>query len=206
VRAAVRFIAVACASKTASGFEAGVFQWLIVGVVPVLPLVLPILPIETFLRYQSRLGIEVPRTERGFIGAALPQYYADEFNWPEMVATAARVYHSLPPDEQAKTAIFCDNYGQAAAIDFFGGKYDLPKAISGHQSYFLWGPRHYTGEIVILVGDDEGSARKQFDSVEVAATQSNPYAFWYETQPILLCRGLKWDLRTGWLSVKNWRC
>lgn len=181
------------------------FVWLILGVVPLLPLVLPVLPIDVFLRYQSHLPFEVPRTERSFVGAALPQYYADEFPWPDMVAAVARVYYALPPDEQATTAIFCNNYGQAAAIDFFGPRYGLPKAISGHQSYFLWGPRNYTGEIVILVGEDESDARKEFDSVTVAATQQNPYAFWYETQPILLCRGLKWNLQTGWPRVKNWR-
>jgi 4-amino-4-deoxy-L-arabinose transferase-like glycosyltransferase len=121
------------------------FLWLLAGVLPLLPLVLPILPVEAFVRYQSRLPFEVPRAERSFIGAALPQYYADEFPWPGMVAAVARVYHSLPPDEQAKTAIYCNNYGQAATIDFFGPQYGLPKAISGHQSYFLWGPAKLHG-------------------------------------------------------------
>jgi Dolichyl-phosphate-mannose-protein mannosyltransferase len=181
------------------------FVWLFVGVVPLLPLVLPVLPVEAFVRYQSHLPFEVPRAERSFIGAALPQYYADEFPWSGMVANVAGVYHSLTPEEQAKTAIYCNNYGQAAAIDFFGQQYGLPKAISGHQSYFLWGPRNYTGEIVIVVGGNEREAREQFDSVSVAATQENRYAFWYETQPILLCRGLKTDLRTIWPRVKKWR-
>ena len=181
------------------------FVWLLAGVLPLLPLVLPVLPVEAFVRYQSRLPFEVPRAERSFIGAALPQYYADEFPWPGMVAAVARVYHSLTPEDQAKTAIYCGNYGQAAAIDFFGRQYGLPKAISGHQSYFLWGPRNYSGEIVILVGEGEREAKEQFDSVTVAATLHNEYAFWYETQPILLCRGLKWDLQSGWPRVKNWR-
>ena len=35
------------------------------------------------------------------------EYYAEEFNWPVMVAAVARVYHALPADEQAGTAIFC---------------------------------------------------------------------------------------------------
>jgi len=26
---------------------------------------------------------------------------------------------------------------------FFGVIYGLPKAISGHQNYYLWGPRNY---------------------------------------------------------------
>ena len=181
------------------------FIWLIVGILAVLPLVLPILPIDTFLRYQAHLPLKGEKTERSFIGAALPQYYADEFNWPEMVAKVSDVYHSLSPEEQAQTAIFCDNYGEAAAIDFFGGHYGLPKAISGHQNYFLWGPRNFTGEIVIVVGQNEKDVQKEFDSVTVAETQSNPYAFWYETQPILLCRGLKWNLQAGWEKVKYWR-
>jgi len=183
------------------------FAWLIAGVGLLLPLVLPVLSIEAFIRYQSYLPVQPAKTERSFIGATLPQYYADEFNWPEMVAKVAQVYHSLPPDEQARTAIFCHNYGDAGAIDFFGPQYGLPKAISGHQNYFLWGPRNYTGEIVILIGEREADVRKEFESVTVAATQNNPYAFWYETQPILLCRGLKWNLQTeaGWARVKNWR-
>ena len=181
------------------------FVWLMLGVLPLLPLVLPILPIDTFLRYQSRLPFEVPKTERSFVGETLPQYYADEFPWPGLVSEVARVYHSLPPEEQTRTAIYGTNYGQAAAVDFFGPQYGLPKAISGHQNYFLWGPRHYTGDIMILMGEKEDEARKHFESVTVAATLNNPYAYRYENRPILLCRGLKWNLQSEWSRVKNWR-
>jgi hypothetical protein len=181
------------------------FIWLLLGVIPLLPLVLPVFPIDTFLSYQSRLPFEVPKTERSFVGETLPQYYADEFPWPGLVATVARVYHSLTPEEQGRVAIYGTNYGQAAAIDFFGPQYGLPKAISGHQNYFLWGPRHYTGDIVILLGEEESEAREVFDSVTVAATLNNPYAYRYENRPVLLCRGLKWNLQTGWSRVKKWR-
>jgi hypothetical protein len=181
------------------------FIWLVLGVAPLLPLVLPVLPIETFLRYQSHLPFEVPKTERSFVGETLPQYYADEFPWPGLVASVAQVYHSLTPEEQQRTAIFGSNYGQAAAIDFFGPQYGLPKAISGHQNYFLWGPRQYTGDIVILLGADEREVREQFESVTVAATLNNPYAYRYENRPILLCRGLKFNLQADWTKVKKWR-
>lgn len=181
------------------------FVWLMLGALPLLPLVLPVLPIETFLRYQSQLPFEVPKTERSFVGETLPQYYADEFPWPGLVEAVARVYHSLPPEEQQRVAIFGNNYGQAAAVDFFGPQYGLPKAISGHQNYFLWGPRHYTGDIMIVLGDEESDAREHFESVTVAATLNNPYAYRYENLPILLCRGLKWNLQSEWSRVKNWR-
>lgn len=181
------------------------FAWLVIGVVLLLPEVLPVLPLDAFVRYQSHLPLQPAPTERSFIGAVLPQYYADELPWQDRVAAVARVYHSLTPAEQAKTAIFCDNYGQAGAIDFFGPRYGLPKALSGHQNYFFWGSHGYTGEIVILVGQPEDDARKQFASVEVAATLHIPYAYSYETRPILLCRGLQWNLQTLWPRVKYWR-
>jgi hypothetical protein len=191
--------------STRTLLRAACFIWLMLGVLPLLPLVLPILPIDTFLRYQSHLPFDVPKTETSFVGETLPQYYADEFPWPGLVAEVARVYHSLTPEEQKRAAIYGTNYGQAAAVDFFGPQYGLPKAISGHQNYFLWGPRHYTGDIMILMGEKEDEARKHFESVTVAATLNNPYAYRYENRPILLCRGLKWDLQSGWSRVKNWR-
>jgi dolichyl-phosphate-mannose-protein mannosyltransferase len=181
------------------------FAWLLVGIAVPLPLVLPVLPLDSFVRFQSHSPLQHKPTERSFVGTVLPQYFADELPWEEQVAAVARVYHSLSPEEQAKTAIFCDNYGQAGAIDFFGPRYGLPKAISGHQNYFFWGPRGYTGEIVILVGQPESDARKEFASVEVAATLHVPYAYSYETRPILLCRGLKWNLQALWPRVKYWR-
>jgi len=181
------------------------FACLLATVAVQLPIVIPVLPLNAFVRYQADLGIKPANTERSFAGAVLPQYYADELPWENMVAAVARVYRSLTPEEQRKTAIFCDNYGEAAAVDFFGSKYGLPKAISGHQSYFLWGPRDYTGEIVIVVGESASDVRGEFASVQVAATQTTRYAFWYENQPILLCRGLKWNLQTGWARVKYWR-
>lgn len=192
-------------TTTRRALAAVCFAWLLTGVALILPLVLPILSLDGFVKYQTRLGARGAKTETSFEGAVLPQYFADELPWPDMVAAVSRVYHSLTPEEQAKTAIFGDNYGEAAAVDFFGPQYGLPNAISGHQTYFLWGPRNYTGEIVILIGQSEDDARKEFASVEVAATLHNPYALWYENQPILLCRGLKENLQQAWPKAKYWR-
>src|SRR5205085_6289410 len=104
------------------------------------PIAIPLLPPETYIQYTKALHLDQPKIETHRLGP-LPQIFADQFGWDEMAAIVARVYNSLPPDVRAKTAIFGQNYGQAGAIDFFGPKYGLPKAISGHQSYFLWGFR-----------------------------------------------------------------
>src|ERR1019366_8079951 len=96
------------------------------------PFAVPVLPVETYIRYSQALGFEPPRIETHNLGP-LPQIYADQFGWEEMVATVAKIYNGLPPDVRPKTAIFGQNYGQAGAVDLFGPKYGLPNAISGHQ-------------------------------------------------------------------------
>jgi hypothetical protein len=109
------------------------------------PMLLPILPTDIYIRYATALHVEPPAIEKWKLGP-LPQIYASQFGWEEMVATVAGVYNCLLPDVRSKTAIFAQNFGQAGAIDLFGPKYGLPKAISVHQNYFLWGPRDYTGD------------------------------------------------------------
>jgi hypothetical protein len=166
------------------------------------PLFAPVLPIESFIRYQKRLGIEPPKAENQPTGP-LPQYYADEFGWEDMVREVARIYNSLPPDERARTAIFANSYGQAGAIDYFGPKYGLPKAISNHQTYWYWGPRNYTGEIVIVLGSDGRGDREHFRSVEVAGRADNHYSRMDERYDIFLCRGLVADFKTLWPQLKK---
>jgi hypothetical protein len=62
----------------------------------------------------------------------LPKLYADMFGWEGIARSVwPPTIHTLPPEEQRKTAIFGNNYGDAGAIDFFGPKYGLPKAIGG---------------------------------------------------------------------------
>ena len=137
------------------------------------------------------------------MSAILPQHYADQFGWEEMTAAVAQVYHSLPPEEQAKAAIFGNNYGEAGAIDFLGPKYGLPKAISGHQSYWFWGPRDYTGEIIIVLGDRRATLEGECASVQQFDFVHSPYAL--EQGPIFLCRGFKWNLQQAWPMLKKWQ-
>lgn len=166
------------------------------------PISAPILPVETYLHYQKWLGFEPPKSENQPTGA-LPQYFADEFGWEDMVREVSRIYHGLSPEEQTKTAIFANNYGEAGAIDYFAPKYGLPQAISGHQSYWLWGPRNYTGEIVIVLGSDGRGDREHFKSVQEAGRAYNAFSRLDERYHIWLCRGLKWDFKDVWRMVKK---
>jgi 4-amino-4-deoxy-L-arabinose transferase-like glycosyltransferase len=167
------------------------------------PLVIPVLPPQMYIRYTKALHLQPPRLETHRLGP-LPQLYADQFGWEEMTATVARVYNSLPPEVRAKTAIFGQNYGQAGAIDLFGPKYGLPPAISGHQTYFYWGPREYTGESMIVMQGQQQDLERRFASVERVASVYHPYSMPYEHFDVFYCRGLKQPLKEIWLQVKNW--
>jgi 4-amino-4-deoxy-L-arabinose transferase-like glycosyltransferase len=167
------------------------------------PTLLPVLPVETYIRYAAALHLETPAIEKWKLGP-LPQIYASQFGWEEMVAQVAEVYQSLPPDVRPRTAIFAQNFGQAGAIDLFGPKYGLPPAISGHQNYFLWGPRGYTGESVIVMQGRQAELAQSYASVEKRAHVSHPYSMPREQFDVYYCRGLKIPLQQAWPLVKNW--
>ncbi|HUR97451.1 MAG TPA: glycosyltransferase family 39 protein [Pyrinomonadaceae bacterium] len=168
-----------------------------------LPMAVPILAVENLIAYQEKLGIEPPKTEVGHNGP-LPQHFGDRFGWEGMVEKVAAVYHSLPPHERKKAAIYAGNYGEAGAIDRFGPAYGLPKAISGHQSYFMWGPREYDGSVILLLGSKREEAERNCSSVEVSDLVEHPYAMAEERFSILVCRGLKTPLPELWPKLKHW--
>lgn len=176
---------------------------LVAGTVPLLPMMIPILPLETYIHYQETIGFAPPATEKSHLRSPLPQYYSDDLGWEQMTAAVAQAYDRLPPGLRAATAIFAQNYGEAGAIDFFGPKYGLPKAISGHQNYFLWGPRNYNGVAMIVLGDNRENLEKYFGQVLHVGTFGVPYGL--EHGPIWMCtqpRG--WNLKQIWPRLKKW--
>jgi hypothetical protein len=196
--------AVACEGWVTRPWVRAVYVALMVAVAAVIaPTMVPILPPETYVRYAEATHLQQPRVETHELGP-LPQLFADQFGWEEMTQAVARAYHALPPDVRARTGIFGQNYGQAGAIDFFGPKYGLPRAISGHQNYFLWGPRGYTGESLIVMGDRKSRLEEKFASVEKVGRVEHPYSMPYEHIDIWYCRGMKGNLAELWPKVKNW--
>jgi hypothetical protein len=121
-----------------------------------------------------------------------------------MTATIAGVYNNLPAEVRPNTAIFGQNYGEAAAIDMFGPKYGLPPAISGHQNYFFWGPRGYSGESMIVMHGEQRDLESKFAEVRKVASVYHPYSMPFEHFDVFYCRGLKRPLAEVWPLVKQW--
>ncbi len=168
------------------------------------PTFLPVLAPEAYVRYTNALGISQARLEHR-AASDMPQLFADRFGWPEMVETVAKVYHALPQEEQARTAIFGNDFGETGAIDFYGPKYGLPKSIGNHLTNWYWGPRGYTGEIMIVLGDTREGASRWYESVEEVADVGHPHAMRQEHFKVLLCRRLRngWTLQDIWPRLKN---
>jgi hypothetical protein len=163
----------------------------------------PILPVNDYIAYSKALHFGPPKIENHQLGP-LPQIYADMFGWKGMAESVAGAYNQLSPEDKQRCAIFAQNYGQAGAIDFFGAKMGLPHAISGHQSYFYWGPRNYTGECMIVMDDRPARLSELFDSWRKVATVYNPYSMPYQHFDVYLCRGLHEPLAQLWPSLKHW--
>lgn len=169
------------------------------------PLVIPVLRIDRFIAYMEKLPFKVPRTEHSHTSAVLPQHYADQFGWEEMTAMTAQAWSRLKPEERHDCGIFGQNYGEAGAIDFFGRRYGLPPALSGHQTYFLWGPHGYSGNCLIVIDDRKEVLEEKFDQVEYVGSSDNPYAL-ERNVPVFICRGAKFgSLAEIWPQLKKWR-
>jgi hypothetical protein len=122
-----------------------------------------------------------------------------------MVEKVAAAYNALPPAERERTAIFANDYGQGGAIDFYGPRYGLPRAIGGHLTYWYWGPRGYTGESLIVLGDRRERLEELFAEVTPVAEIGHPYAMQQEHFTAYLCRHPKgWTLQSAWPQLKKW--
>jgi len=175
---------------------------LVVGGALTAPLVLPVLPVETFIRYENWLGIKPEVGERGEKLDKLPQMYADMFGWQEMTAQMAEIYNRLSPEEKAECVIGASNYGSAGAIDFFGKQYGLPHAISSHNNYWIWGPGDKPGNVLLVIGGSKEGYERMYEDVEQVGVFEHPYARESGSR-IYVCRKPKRTLQEVWPGIKN---
>jgi hypothetical protein len=69
------------------------------------PVVVPILSPDKFLVYARSLPFKLPLMEHSHARAALPQWYADQFGWNEIVAETAIAWNRLSPDQRTDCGI-----------------------------------------------------------------------------------------------------
>jgi hypothetical protein len=126
--------------------------------------------------------------------------------WKELAWDVAKVKDGLSADERRGLVIHTENYGEAGAIDFFGPALGLPRATSGHNGYFLWGPGAEGADVVIAVGLSERRLRELFEDVTLARTSDHPLAMPHQRHTELhVCRRPVRPWPVLWPSLGHYR-
>ena len=169
----------------------------------ILPFAVPVLPVESFIKYSAALGIK-PSTAETKKLSDLPQFYADMFGWEGLAKDVSAVYLSLPESQRHSTVVFAMNYGEAASLDYYAAKYPLPRVISTHNSFWFWGyPKEGLRTVIVLRGKEEDH-RKSCDEVTLAGVHTCRYCMPYENDmSIFVCRGLRVPMAVIWTSQKT---
>lgn len=156
-----------------------------------LPIALPVLPESTMARSP------LPSIRKDF---------ADTVGWHDLVTQVTVVYESLSPRDQATAVIVTNNYGEAGAINSYGGALGLPTAVSGQLSYYYWPPHSLTGP-VIAVGMEASFLDPLFDTCRQVGTISNSYGLRNEEfgRPLMVCRGPKYPLDQLWPRLRTFQ-
>jgi hypothetical protein len=165
-----------------------------------LPFGAPILSVERFIPYGQATGLvddlKIHQQDR----VDLPVHFALRFGWREMVESVSQAYASLPEEEQEGSVIITDTYAKAGAVNYYRRAFDLPEAISGHNSCRYWLPEDIQVLAVIAVGLDEEYLRRYFSDIELFKVHHHPYAAPWETgQEIFIAR----EPKSSWSQLRS---
>jgi hypothetical protein len=152
-------------------------------------LTLPVLPVATFAK--SSLPATVPDT-------------ANQFGWPQFVATVQGTVAALPADERAHAVILTNDYSEASPLVLLGS--GLPPIYSGHNAYWAWGPPPPDRTVVIHVGDWRPADYGQFfTGCQVVATVDNGLGIQNGEQgdAVTVCTGLRASWTVMWPELRT---
>jgi 4-amino-4-deoxy-L-arabinose transferase-like glycosyltransferase len=163
------------------------------GAVIALPLTLPVLP-EADLATTSWEG-NINKDLSATVG------------WPQFVRQVAGLADRLPSGQRRDLVVFTGDYGAAGAIDLFGPAYGLPTAISGHNSFWWWGPvGARDGATTIAVNLPRSYLLTIFSSVRPLGRVSTANNVWSEERgdPIWLCTGQTVPWSVAWARARHY--
>lgn len=131
---------------------------------------------------------------------------ADKYGWSIMVSNLSQAYNTLPASVKNQACIFTSNYGEASAVNFLGTNLGLPKAISGHNNYYIWGPDSCNGQVLITIGVSLSTMQRAYKNVTALTTLTCQYCISYEQiLPVYLCTNPNFtSLAAAWSGTKDY--
>jgi hypothetical protein len=127
----------------------------------------------------------------------------DEIGWEDLVFTLAQVRDSLTPELRPHLGILAENYGEVGAINLYGPRYGLPRAISGVNSSWERGYGDPPPQTLIILGFQRPFVEGNFESCRLVAQNTNSFGVvneeTTERRDIFLCGPPK----AGWQQF--WR-
>ena len=154
---------------------------LIIGLtIPFIPIGLPMMQPQELASFYKEKGID----KTGLLkwedqkDHELPMDFADMLGWKELSEKTEKFYHSLPDTTEANTIIYCRNYGQAGALNFYGKEeWFRAMTISDNGSFLLWITDRLSFDNLLFIGrnmpgvDDE--VFQHFEKVTVIDSVTN---------------------------------
>jgi hypothetical protein len=169
----------------------------------VLPLALPILPVETYVRYSRALGL-APTTAEAKELAELPQFFADMHGWEELARNVSAAYLTIPETERPTTVALVSNYGEAGALEHFARRYPLPRVICTHNSYWLWGVGDTGITTFIRLGGRLEDYHENYGDATPAGVHTCRYCMPYENNlGIFVARKRRVPIEQAWGQLKH---
>jgi len=133
----------------------------------------------------------------------------EEIGWPEFVETVAKIRDTLPAEDRAGLGILAGNYGEVGALNLYGERYGLPRAISGVNSFWERGYGDPPPETLIVVGFPPEWVDSQFASCQLAGHPWNRYGTaneeTIENPDMFVCRGLRQSWPAFWQNFQSFR-
>ncbi len=173
-----------------------------------LPLGIPVYNPQKMVRYydsyEKITGTDVLRRDEDGIYRSLPQLYADMLGWQELTEITSRAWQQV--DNKKNCIIYCENYGQAGAINIIGKKYGLPEPVSFCDAFRYWFPGEFDNKITEFIyinkelGDDVNDL---FEDIKEIGRIENRMAIEYNVQ-VYLCKNPRSSFNKFWSErVKN---
>lgn len=177
---------------------------LVISSLVTLPISLPIFTPKTWMLYAAATDLYVP-SEEGPQAGPLQQFYAARVGWQEDADQVKKLVAGLSSEDRGKVFILCDNYAEAGALQFLAP--GLPHVISGHNTYWLWGPGNATGEVMILItGQTLEELQRDYEQITIAGTMdvSGFQVPSERRKRIYLARRRHRSLQADWASFKSY--